>query len=51
MAESFFCTREAELLSRRRSTRQAKAPMACFSYTKGWYNPVRLHSGLGYRSS
>jgi hypothetical protein len=24
--------------------------MACFSYTEGWYNPVRLHSGLGYRS-
>ncbi len=21
-----------------------------FSYTEGWYNPVRLHSGLGYRS-
>ncbi len=24
--------------------------MACFSYIEGWYNPVRLHSGLGYRS-
>ena len=21
--------------------------MACFSYIEGWYNPVRLHSGLG----
>jgi hypothetical protein len=24
--------------------------MACFSFIEGWYNPVRLHSGLGYRS-
>jgi putative transposase len=24
--------------------------MACFSDIEGWYNPVRLHSGLGYRS-
>ena len=23
---------------------------ACFSHIEGWYNPVRLHSGLGYRS-
>jgi hypothetical protein len=29
---------------------QAEAKMACFSYIEGWYNPVRLHSGLGYRS-
>ena len=36
MAESFFSTLEAK--------------MACFSYIEGWYNPVRLHSGLGYRS-
>ncbi len=50
MAESFFSTLEAELLSRRRFASQAKARMACFSYIEGWYNPVRLHSGLGYRS-
>ena len=29
---------------------QAEARMACFSYIEGWYNPARLHSGLGYRS-
>ena len=29
---------------------QAEARMACFSYIEGWYNQVRLHSGLGYRS-
>jgi len=50
MAESFFSTLEAELLSRRRFTSQAEARMACFGYIEGWYNPVRLHSGLGYRS-
>ena len=50
MAESFFLTLEAELLSRRRFAPQAEARMACFSYIEGWYNPVRLHSGLGYRS-
>src|SRR5713226_3914807 len=50
MAESFFSTLEAELLSRRRFASQAEAKMACFSYIEGWYNPVRLHSGLGYRS-
>ena len=50
MAESFFSTLEAELLSRRRFASQADAKMACFSYIDGWYNPVRLHSALGYRS-
>ena len=50
MAESFFSTLEAELLSRRSFSSQAEVRMACFSYIEGWYNPVRLHSGLGYRS-
>ncbi len=50
MCESFFSTLEAELLSRRRFASQTEARMACFSYIEGWYNPVRLHSGLGYRS-
>lgn len=50
MPESFFSTLEAELLSRRRFASQAEARMACFSYIEGWYNPVRLHSVLGYRS-
>jgi len=50
MAESFFSTLEAELLSRRRFASQAEARMACFLYIEGWYNTVRLHSGLGYCS-
>ena len=41
MAESFFATLEAELLSRRRFASQAEAKMACFSFIEGWYNPVR----------
>ncbi len=41
---------EAELLKPRRFTSQAEAKMACFSHIEGWYNPVRLHSALAYRS-
>ena len=50
MAESFFSSLEAELLARRRFASQAEAKMACFSYIEGFYNPVRLHSALGYKS-
>ena len=50
MAESFFSSLEAELLARRRFASQAEARMAVFSYIEGFYNPVRLHSALGYRS-
>jgi len=50
MAESFFSTLEGELLQRRRFTSQAEARMACFSFIEAWYNPLRLHSALGYRS-
>ena len=47
MAESFFSTLEAELLSRRQFASRAEAKMACFNYIEGWYNPVRLHCALG----
>ena len=50
MHQRLFSTLEAELLSRRWFASQAEARMACFSYIEGWYNPMRLHSGLGYRS-
>ncbi|MGI3900123.1 MAG: IS3 family transposase, partial [Janthinobacterium lividum] len=29
---------------------QAEARMACFTYIEAFYNPLRLHSRLGYRS-
>jgi putative transposase len=50
MCESFFATLECELLDRRRFVSQAEARVACFSFIEGWYNPVRLHSALNYRS-
>lgn len=50
MCESFFSTLECELLARRRFVSQAEAKIACFSYIEGFYNPVRLHSALGYLS-
>jgi putative transposase len=50
MCESFFATLECELLDRRRFVSQAEARIACFSFIEGWYNPVRLHSALNYRS-
>ena len=50
MCESFFATLECQLLDRRRFASQAEARMACFSFIEGWYNPMRLHSALGYRS-
>ena len=49
-AESFFSTLECALLSRRSFSSQAEARMACFTYIEAFYNPLRLHSGLGYRS-
>ena len=33
-----------------RGVAEASLAMACFSYIEGWYNPARLHSGLGYKS-
>jgi putative transposase len=50
MCESFFATLECELLDRRRFASLAEARIACFSFIEGFYNPVRLHSALGYRS-
>ena len=50
MCESFFATLECELLERRRFVSQAQARMAVFTFIEGFYNPVRLHSALNYRS-
>lgn len=47
--ESFFATLKAECVIQPFATRtQARA--AIFEYIEGWYNRVRLHSALGYRS-
>ncbi len=50
MAESFFSTLECKLLGCRRFHSRPEARMAFFSYLEGFYNPVRRHSALGYRS-
>ena len=50
MCESFFATLECELLNRSRFRTQVEARMAVFQFIEGWYNPHRLHSGLGYLS-
>jgi putative transposase len=50
MCESFFASLECELLARRRFASQAEARMAVFTYVEAWYNPLRLHSALGYKS-
>src|SRR5882757_527182 len=39
-----------KLVTRSRSASQAEAKIVCFTFIEGWYNPVRLHSALGYRS-
>ena len=50
LCESFFATLECELLEQRRFASQGEARMACFSFIEGFYNPIRRHSALGYRS-
>lgn len=47
---SFFSTLECELLRRRSFCSLAEARMACFTSIEGFYDPLRLHSGLGYPS-
>jgi putative transposase len=50
LCESFFATRECELLARRRFRTQAEAKLAIFEFLEGWYNPHRRHSALEYHS-
>lgn len=48
MCESFFATRECEVLGRRHFKTQIEARLAVFDFIEGWYNPHRCHSALGY---
>lgn len=50
MAESFFASLECELIERQNFKTRTEARMSVFSWIEGWYNPRRLHSGLGYLS-
>ena len=50
VCESFFATFECELLDRPRFRSHADARMVVFEFIKGWHNPRRRHSAIGYLS-
>lgn len=49
-AESFFSRFKAELVENGVFESVADAKSEVFSYIEGYYNRIRLHSGIGYRS-
>jgi putative transposase len=50
MCESFFATLECELIERDKFATKSEARLSVFEFIEGWYNPDRLHSGIGYQS-
>lgn len=50
MIESFFATRECELIDRTRFKDRSEARLQIFSFIDGFYNPRRRHSSLDYLS-
>ncbi len=50
VAESFFASLTKDLLRRRTLRSRADARTAVFDYIEAFYNPIRLHSTLDYRS-
>jgi transposase InsO family protein len=50
VAESFFSTLKLELIHRQGWPTRAAAQRAVFEYIEVFYNRLRLHSALGYRS-
>ena len=50
VAESFFASLTKDLLRRHSLRTRAEARTAVFDYIETFYNPLRLHSTLGYRS-
>jgi len=50
VAESFFATLEKDLLLRNSFPTRQDARTAVFDYIETFYNPIRLHSTLGYLS-
>jgi len=50
VCESFHATLEKELLLGRSFKTRQEAKTAIFTWIEGWYNPLRRHSRLGYRS-
>jgi putative transposase len=50
VAESFFASLTKDLLRRHTLRSRAEAPTALFDYIETFYNAIRLHSTLDYRS-
>lgn len=50
MIESFWSTMQRELLDRRTWATREELASAIFEWIESFYNPVRRHSGLDYRS-
>ena len=50
LAESFFASLKKELVDRTAYSTRKKARDAVAYYIEVWYNTLRLHSGLGYRT-
>ena len=50
VCESFHATLEKELLRSRSFKTRQEAKTAIFDWIEAWYNPLRRHSRLGYRS-
>jgi putative transposase len=50
VAESFFASLTKDLLHRHSFRTRAEARSAVFDYIETFYNPIRLHSTLGYQS-
>jgi putative transposase len=50
VAESFFASLTKDLLRRHSFRTRAEARSAVFDYIETFYNPIRLHSTLGYLS-
>jgi putative transposase len=48
--ESFWSTLKQELVYRHKFLTRAQASAAIFDYIQTFYNPIRLHSALGYKS-
>jgi hypothetical protein len=50
VCESFHATLEKELLRSCSFKTRQEAKTAIFDWIEAWYNPLRRHSRLGYRS-
>ncbi len=50
MAESFFAALKNERINRTVYPTRRHARADNTRYTEFWYNPKRLHSGLGYKT-